>query len=109
MPPKLSPLVQEKVPGISSDYLIGWMDKSDVKILRHCSMYLVSELDTIDEVDYYSNPVAIVAKNEIIALGIFTDIAHKYNGTIMSPILDRCDGIKVEPTGVAVKSRLKRE
>lgn len=83
------------VTGLLPDYVIG---KNDV--LRHCSMYLIVESDIVDMDDdaTYSNPVAVVARNDVEAVKIFKEYAGEDKcAFVLSTILDRCDNIKVNP------------
>ena len=64
--------------------LNGWIDKFDIinKQLKHCSMYLVCELATPNNINVLSNPMCIVA--------------------VMCEILNSCVNIKVQPTGIEI-------
>lgn len=81
--------------GLLPDYVVGKED-----LLRHCAMYLIVESDDVDlgTDATYSNPIAVVARNDVDAVKLFKE----YNGDgksafVLSTILDRCDNIKVEP------------
>lgn len=83
--------------------LNGWIDKFDIinKQLKHCSMYLVCELATPNNINVLSNPMCIVAKNQSKAMEIFNIVTEK-NGTVMCEIINSCVNIKVQPTGIEI-------
>lgn len=81
--------------GLLPDYVIGRAD-----LLRHCSMYLIVESDLVDKDDdaTYSNPIAVVAKNDLDAVRLFKEyVGEDKCAFVLSTILDRCDNIKVDP------------
>lgn len=81
--------------GLLPDYVIG---KND--LLRHCSMYLIVESDIVDmgEDATYSNPVAVVARNDVDAVRLFKEYAGEDKcAFVLSTIVDRCDNVKVDP------------
>lgn len=95
--PELAILVQQQVLNYPYDWLYGYLHKGIIGQLKHCSMYLITELEFRNGLDIYQNPVAIVAKNDIEAMGYYRTISNKENGTVLAEIVNRCDNLKVEP------------
>lgn len=95
--PELAVLVNQQVTGYGFDWLFGYLDRAIIGRLKHCSLYLITELETKSGVNVYSNPIAMVAPNDIEAMTYYKDLFHKDNGTILAEIVNRCDNLKVEP------------
>ena len=93
----LQPLVSGSVQNYYGSYITGYMEEGIVGQLRHTSMYLVCEMNIVNDTMVYTNPLGIVAKNDIDAATIFAEITGKENGSILCEIVNRCDNIKVEP------------
>ena len=89
----LLPLIRSSIADYTSDYFTGYMDEGDANNLRHCNLYLVC--DYIDGV--YLNPISIVAKNEYVAIGMFSEITSSNNSTVVCALENRCDTLVVEP------------
>lgn len=103
LPDNLFILASEEIIGLNNNHQItGWVDQADInsRILNHCSLYMICELEIINNENRLSNPVAIVAKNQTQAMQLFRAITEKDNGTVMCEIIDNCAGLKVKPTGI---------
>ena len=79
------------------DYLYGLMPRDLVGQLRHCSMYMICEYESINGAQIWSNPVAVVGTNEVNAMETYVRNMKKENGSVLCEIVNRCDNIKVEP------------
>jgi hypothetical protein len=95
--PELAILMQQQISDYGADWIYGYLDRGLTGRLRHCSMYLVTELNDKYGVSVYSNPVAIVAPNDVQAMSYYREITNNDNGTILAEIVNRCDNITVEP------------
>lgn len=102
LPTDLYSLASQEISDLNSQKISGWVDQADInaKRLNHCSLFMICELDIVDNVNRLSNPVVIVAKNDSQAMQAYKDITNKSNGTIQCEITNNCSKIKVEPTGI---------
>lgn len=91
-------LIQGTMASTYTGYLVGYLPDELAHDLHHCSLYMVCELDynKKDNINIYSNPVAVVARNEGDALSTFYAATNKGNGMVYGKLHDRCDKIKVE-------------
>lgn len=99
LPSSIASLANKEFVNFVDDRVCGWMNKKDANYLRHCSMYLVSEMETHGKLTVLSNPIGIVARNESDALVTYHAVTGKDNGAVHSEIESNCQSIKVEPTG----------
>jgi len=97
IPENLLPLVNQTVVNYGLDYLYGLMPRDLVGQLRHCSMYMICEYESINGAQIWSNPVAVVGTNEVNAMETYVRNMKKENGSVLCEIVNRCDNIKVEP------------
>ena len=97
LPEVLQPLVAQTVVNYGLDYVYGLMPKDLAGQLRHCSLYLICEMDFNNGQDVWTNPIAIVGTNEFNAMETFVRNTGKENGSVLCEIVNRCDNIKVEP------------
>lgn len=97
LPFDLVKLIKSTIVNYDYDYICGIMPKGLVGQLKHCSMYMICELENHDGIDVYSNPLAVVARNHTNAMETYVKNTEKENGSILCEIVDRCDNIKVEP------------
>ena len=97
IPENLQPLVNQTVVDYGSNYLYGLMPEELVGELRHCSLYMICELESVNTIDVWRNPVAVVGPNEINAMETYVKNTGKENGSVLCEIVNRCDNIKVEP------------
>ena len=97
IPENLLPLVNQTVVNYGLDYLYGLMPRDLVGQLRHCSMYMICEYESINGTQIWSNPVAVVGTNEVNAMETYVRNMKKENGSVLCEIVNRCDNIKVEP------------
>ena len=95
--PELAVLVQQQVLNYPNSWLYGYMNRGLINRLKHCSMYLITELEVRSGINIYLNPVAIVASNDGEAMTYYHSLSGKDNGTVLAEIVNRCDNIKVEP------------
>ena len=98
LPEDIGSLVRGSMATPYAGYLVGYLPEELAHDLRHCYLYMVCELDynKKDNINVYSNPVAIVARNDGDALRTFSTETGKDNGMIYGEICNRCDKIKVE-------------
>ena len=90
-------LVRQNIVNYTSDFLISYMNKGDINNLRHSSLYLMCEyLEPTPSMRVYQNPLAIVARNQYIATGIYNEITGCESATMLCEIENRCDNLKVE-------------
>lgn len=99
LPESLVPLMNQAIMDFNDEYILGWVDQADAGNLRHCSMFMITELETHDDITINKNPIAIVAKNESQALEIYYRATENTNGSVFCNITENCSGIKVQPTG----------
>lgn len=99
LPEKIVPLAQKDIVDFTDDRIIGYLDQGDVSRLSHCSLYMVCNLNTYNELNVISNPVGIVAPNEGQALDTYFKATENTNGMVFCSIVDDCSTVKVEPTG----------
>ena len=92
----LLPLVRTSIVNYTNDYFIGYMDEGDTANLRHTSLYLACELINTDNISVHSNPIAVVAKNQYDATGMYNEITGSQSGTMLCEIINRCDNLTVE-------------
>lgn len=93
----LLPLIRTSIVNYTNDYFIGYMNEGDTANLRHTSLYLVCELMNTDTINVYSNPIAVVAKNENAAVTMYDEIMSSDSGTVLCALENRCDNLMVEP------------
>lgn len=92
----LAQMVSSTVSGYTGQYLTGIMPAGLTSQLRHSSLFLVCDFSEDDAgVQTYSNPVAIVAVNEVMAAQIYREHFEK-PAFILHRIEDDCSKIKVE-------------
>ena len=96
VPESIRSLMKEIVSDFNSEYLFGYVPEWLMNDLRHCSLYMVCELKDDDGVDVWSEPVVIVAPNEIDALETYFESTNKQYGSILCEITNRCDNIIME-------------
>lgn len=92
----LIPLVHGTVVDYTNDFLYGLLPEEISTQLKHCSLYMVCELETPDGLNVYKNPIAIVAPTESRAIETYYEFTKKNNGTVLCELERRCDNIKVE-------------
>ena len=97
IPENLQPLVNQTVANYGFDYIYGLMPKELAGQLRHCSMYMICEFESVNGAEVWTNPIAIVAYNEVDAMETYVRNIKKENGSVLCEIVNRCDNIKVEP------------
>lgn len=97
VPDNLVPLMVQTIVEYSGDYIIGYLEENLSGQLRHTSLYLVCELEFINDVQVYKNPLAIVSRNDTEAVLLYNKVTGKDNGAMICEIVNRCDNIKVEP------------
>ena len=100
VPNQLANLMKSNIGNFNGDYILGWVKTKDSKFLKSRSLYLICESDESTEgpIGMY-NPVGIVAKTEYEALDIYNKVTGNTNGIFHSKILDKCNNLKVIPTG----------
>lgn len=96
IPENLKPLVDTTVVDYGYDYLYGLMPEGLANQLKHCSLYMICEFESIQGVGVWRNPIAVVGNNEFSAMETYTLTTHKHNGSILCEIVNRCDKIKVQ-------------
>lgn len=101
LPEGIIPLVRQDIDGFNDDYILGWFDQMDIGQLHHCSLYMICELETIDNNNILSNPLAVVGKNTVQAMETYVKATGNKNGTVLCEIVNDCSSIKVESTGVS--------
>lgn len=104
LPDQLIPLANSVIKGFGNPNLKGFVNTDDAKKMHHRSMYLICDLDTIENVDHYSNPSLMVAATENDAVSMYNIIYGKFNGTVLCEVHHACDNIHVVPTGVVYES-----
>jgi hypothetical protein len=97
LPDNLVPLVNKTIVDYGYDFLYGLMPEGIAYQLRHCSMYLICELESHNNLMVHRNPVAVVERNQQNAMDVYIEATGNKNGTILCEIIDRCDNISVEP------------
>lgn len=98
IPKNLLPLVNEVIPDYGMDYIYGIMPEELSGQLKHCSLYMVCEFESVNgSEDIWREPIAIVALNEFNALETYNKYVKKNNGSVLCEIVNRCDNLKVEP------------
>ena len=97
IPENLQPLVNQTISNYGSNYLNGLIPADLSGQLRHCSLYMICEYESINGVNVWTNPVAVVGSNEVNAMETYVRNTGKENGSVLCEIVDRCDNIKVEP------------
>lgn len=97
LPANLQPLVDQTVVDYGFDYVYGLLPEEIAGDLRHCSLYMICELDFVNGMQVWQNPVAVVGHNEIEAMETYVRETQKENGSVLCEIVNRCDNIKVEP------------
>lgn len=97
IPQNLQPLVDQTIVNYGLDYLYGVMPEEIIGDLRHCSLYMICELDFVNNMQVWQNPVAVVGHNEVEAMEAYVRETQKENGSVLCEIVNRCDNIKVEP------------
>lgn len=97
IPENLQPLVDKTISDYGLDYLYGLMPEGLSGQLRHCSLYMICEFESINGLDVWRNPVAVVGQNEVDAMETYVKNMKKENGSVLCEIVNRCDNIKVEP------------
>lgn len=102
LPNDIVSLANKEFVDFADDRIYGWMNKKDTNYLRHCSMYLVSEMEVHGKITVLKNPVGIVARNENDALVTYNAVTNNTNGAIHSEIETNCQNIKVESTGEVI-------
>lgn len=103
LPESLVPLMNQEIMDFNDEYILGYVDQADAGNLKHCSMFMVTQLETYDKLSINKNPLAIVAKNETQALDIYFRATNNTDGAIFCNITENCSGIKVQPTGKQMK------
>lgn len=82
--------------------LVGYVEKqklSNTNILHHSSLFLVCdcEFKTGDKAPTnYKNPIAVVAKNQTEAVGVYNSIFKTDEGVVICELEHRCDELEVE-------------
>lgn len=102
LPDSLVSLMKDTIVDFNSNHITGWMDQMDANQIKHCSLFMICELETNDKLNILRNPMAVVAKNDSQAVQIFSKVTNKTNGTVMCEITRDCTTIKVEPTGKTI-------
>lgn len=96
LPASLVPLTRKEMIGFTDDRIVGWFDQADVSQLKHCSMFMVCNYEQNSNVTVYTDPVGIVARNEVQALEIYHKATNMVNGLVFCSIIDDCSNITVE-------------
>lgn len=104
LPDALVPLATNTINGFSNPNLYGWLDTADAKKMRHRAMYLICDLETIEDVDVYSNPSLMVASNENEAVTMYNIITGIMHGTVICEVHHDCSKVTVVPTGRTMES-----
>jgi hypothetical protein len=97
LPEGLVPLVNKEVVDFNDEYITGIMPEEISGNLKHCSMYMICELEEHDKITVLRNPIAVVETNQPNAMIAYRETYGKDNGTVLCEIVDRCDNIKVIP------------
>jgi hypothetical protein len=97
LPENLVPLVNETIVDYGYDYVYGLLPEELSSDLRHCSLYMICELEFVNNMQVWRNPVAIVAHNDVEAMEVYVTNMGKNNGSVLCEIVNRCDNIVVEP------------
>lgn len=92
--------IRKQVIDFDSDSMIGWFNQANAGQFQHCSLYIICELETYEDVYINRNPILIVGKNTVQAMEIYNSITGSKNGTILCEVVNNCSNIKVIPTGV---------
>jgi hypothetical protein len=97
LPANLQPLVDKTVVDYGLNYVYGLMPEDLTGQLKHCSLYMICELEFINNMQVWRNPIAVVGNNEFNAMETYVKNTGKENGSILCEIVNRCDNIVVEP------------
>lgn len=97
IPENLQPLVNQTIVDYGLDYVYGIMPEELAGQLRHCSLYMICEFESINNIQIWRNPIAVVGYNEVDAMETYVKNMHKENGSVLCEIINRCDKIIVEP------------
>ena len=90
-------LLRQTIVNYTSDFAIGYMNEGDVNNLRHRSLYLMCEIiEPTPSMRVYQNPIAVVAKNQYEATGMYNEITGSQSSTMLCEIVNRCDNIIVD-------------
>lgn len=87
---------------VNPNMLVGYVEKeklANIDLLRHNSLFLVCDCvfsATDDTPSDYKNPIAVVAKNQSEAIGIYNNIFKTDEGIVMCELKNRCDELEVE-------------
>lgn len=76
--------------------LVGYVDEGRIGSLEHTSVYLVCEMKYTDTLMVYTNPLAIIAKNDIEAVQLYNDVTSVIGG-VLCEMESNCSKLKVEP------------
>lgn len=89
--------LHKQVVDYNDDILYGSMPEDTANKLRHCSLFIVCEYESNDNVNIFRNPLAVVAMNDKDAAQVYKDETGKQNAGILTEAETRCDRISVEP------------
>lgn len=95
MNPDLIKLCREAIIEYDYDYLYGAMHRDISNQLNHASLYLICQDKEIQGNQFYANPLAIVAKNDVEAIGLYQSLTGN-NGISMCELERVCNTLKVE-------------
>ena len=95
LPEGIKDLAWGAIYGFNSEYIKGYMPEGISTQLKHYSLFMVCDLEIVDDNNIYKNPVAIVAKNESRAAELYAEIFEKY-GFVFCELSDDASKITVE-------------
>ena len=93
--PEMMKLIIGNVADYSNSFLYGIMEEETKFQLKNMQLYLVCEINDSDGMRFYSNPLAVVAKSDYDAVGVYYKETEK-PGSIMCVLENSVVGLKVE-------------
>ena len=94
--PDMLRLIKESIADYGNDFLYGIMDEADKYQLRKRGLYLMCEEKFVAGIVVYSNPLAVVAKNQSDASRVYFEETEK-NSTCMCDLESIAARAKVYP------------
>jgi len=89
-------LIRSTIVDYGDEYIIGILEDSSKYQLSKMGIFLVCEENTVNRNIIYSNPLAVVAKNQSDAIRIYYDYTGK-DASVMCDLEAYANKAKVEP------------
>lgn len=94
--PDVMNLIRSTVLGYNEDYVYGFLHEGDKHNLKYLGVYIVCSVKSDGDTNIYTNPVAVIAKNDYEAIDYFAEDTDDY-GYLICQASSKASNIAVYP------------